>query len=440
MNGTHILVPRRFLWLLSILAAGVLGYVSTSPERLLLVGALVVGTLFAWLSVKYPPMTVLLFWVTYALRTTVLSGEVIPGLYYPLYLIMGFNSVARILRNRHDSALPSLAVRVFFSLFYVVVLVGLLWHPVGGSVDTIQRLFIYGMGVLTVLQLRTKRDYAVVIYGIGVVSVLVAIWTIIQAYSTGLSYRGGIDINENYVASLINIGLVGLLAQVVVGRRSLGRLPYISLWAAVGIGLYANALLASRGWSTALIMAFVVLVFRSTSVSKTAKFGILVTVGILCTLALALPGAEGLLDRWSFASQDGFGGRLPLWQATGELFGSASLLELFMGHGMGAASELVNSVNYSLTSMHNAYLQIAVDYGLVGVTAFILLVLKLVWSNSMSRSYLSPRNVALIALLIVGSLTTDVTDRFTFWIALATTNPLSNTHDSVDELVEGELR
>ena len=99
----------------------------------------------------------------------------------------------------------------------------------------------------------------------------------------------------------------------------------------------------------------------------------------------------------------------------------ASLFEFLFGYGFGYGEIVTSSVNSSLTSLHNAYLQMPVEFGIVGLGLFLalhILSLRNVWRR---RDKFAVYAVGLIVFLLVVNLSTTTPDNFIYWIILGYT-------------------
>src|SRR5690606_6833062 len=105
--------------------------------------------------------------------------------------------------------------------------------------------------------------------------------------------------------------------------------------------------------------------------------GVLVALAIVVLIAVLLgdgpiiPRGFALTrffrdDVWSLNS------RLPLWEA-GVAYSVSSWNAFLRGGGIGYSNIVVSSANPRHDSIHNMYLQILVDYGVVGLALFLTL-------------------------------------------------------------------
>lgn len=423
MISHKALVIPEVQWLLATLMGLTIGYVLAIRTTFLLGGILAV--ISAWGALHYPPFTVIMFWVAYALQTTVFAGRwSVQGLYYPVYALMAANVFIYILTLKRQVYMPSRLILLFYVAFYGVVLLGLAWQPSELTLNTGQLLFIYTMGVLTAMQIRTEEHEAAILWVMIVTGLLVAIWTIGEARASGFAYRGGVDVNPNYIASIINLGLVAQFGVLIRGEKKRHLLTHVFLWVTFAVGLYANLLLASRGVTVALLIAAGIILMRNLRTPRLAG-GVSMLVILIALFLLKLPGSQNFEGRFYEGGADPYNGRLQLWQAGQEYITTSSVWGLLFGNGMGASEVMVRGVHSQLTSVHNAYIQVAIDYGVVGLILFTLLVCASLWQNVRIKGYLGDTSVGVVIFLMIVSLTASMTDSFIFWIALGVTLPTS---------------
>jgi hypothetical protein len=401
--------------LLVAMIGGGLGLLATSGtfSRMLLIVLLGLG--LSWLALRESALTVAFFWVGYGLLTTVfVTTGPIGGIYYPIYLLMMVH-VVRVILTRDGRGVGTLqGVGLMYTLFFTTVLLGLIWRPAQTEVDVTQRLFIYAIGGLTVFQVRSERQLKQVYLAIMLTATLVASWTILSSLSgEGDAYRGGLGVNPNYVALLIAAGIIPLLVLMAeaTGRyRLLLAVPLL-------VGLYAEVLLASRGVFTGMtVSALVVFVRRTKWTTQVAGAGIILV--LLVTGWTGLPGTDNLSSRWTEANFSDANGRLPLWTAALDRLGVVSAPELIFGGGMGESERVVRGANPFLTSMHNSWIQILTDFGLVGFLCFATILLLLLKKQPPAPRLLADTAISMVILLMVTALSMDVTDNFVCWILL----------------------
>lgn len=373
-------------------------------------GAAAIAAVVAWL--RWPQALPATFWLVFSVQHTLFYGLVVQGLYYPIYLLMGVNVVLTLLygRLRFD-------VRVLgpYLAFLLAVLIGIVAAPDLFDGDSLNRVFVYVFGFLVFFQFPVRtRPY--LLMGVQVLATsVIATWVVVESYRGGFGYRAGIEVDQNYVSFLVGFGLVAVLA--VLMTRDLRWPVRLGAWAVVALGAYGLLLLASRGVFLAFAVAAVGMLARIVFDAR-RSVPILAGAILAAVLLLALPGSDALFERLSEANLSTANDRLPLWVAALDAYGSGGVLELLFGQGFESSKPVVRAVASSLTSTHNAYLQMLVELGLFGLGAFVAIhavLLRRFWG---ARSTLAVYGVGVVVFMGMSNLSLNIPDNFVYWVSV----------------------
>lgn len=417
LRGSSAHGPARWVrsWVLFGLVSAVAGLLAGMiaaklPLLLVLLGALL-GTALLVVLVRWPEVGPALFWLVYSLQSTVFAGISVTGMYYPLYALMALNAfialgLGRLVIGRR--LLPYL-------LFLVAVLLSLL--PVTGSLDFTdrQRLFIYVIGFLVFFQFPTDRIPRMLTRVQVVTSLSIVVWVVITAAHSGFGYRAAVSVNQNDVSFLLGFGILALLAQLAGGRLSIP--AAVLVWALAGGGVYAMLLLASRGMSIGLTVAALTILGRSLLPAR-RSVPVLLAAVVAGVVLVNLPGSDQLFLRFHSANVATANQRIPLWKATIQAIEHSNVYQLLAGHGFGSSMGLIRRVSTLLTSTHNAYVQMAYDFGLFGLVSFLAIhfsMLRRFWS---SRSTTTLYAGSVVTFMLMSDLTGTMPNRFLYWIAV----------------------
>lgn len=375
------------------------------------------------LLLRSPPLTVIAFWAVYAAMTTVFATvDTGQGFYYPLYLLMGLNAARAFLRRQGTLTVPW-AVMASGLAFYAFVAFGLLWSPWQLSDGSTQRLFIYSLALLAAAQIRTEQQQEFVFRGFALTGLVIALWTDFVADTGTFAHRGDLAVNPNHIAAIVGTTTLLLWARLLGGTARRGRRRDLALLAGIGVCLYANLVLASRGTTLALVAGMGAI---AAGLARRALRGAALralVVGVLLVGLSALPGARNLGARFGEASAGSFNERLPLWEHGLRVFGESSVGDMLLGRGMGASNDIAREVDPALGSLHNDYLQLLVEYGLLGLLGFLALVAACF--SSARRQPGARRAVVtggLVFALTLG-LSASTTNNFLFWAFLGALMP-----------------
>jgi len=367
--------PKWLMILALILAVPLGAGVGLFPTPFALLGGAVIGLAVVWWMIKSPDMTASFFWIAISMQFALFSF-VIRGLYYPIYAIMFLNIMLLVGQQRFKASRVLLAI---YSAFIITVLQSLFSIETQLNFDVWQQIFIYVIGLLVLLQFTSEKALKMFPYAQMFATLAIAMGVITSAVSVGFSTsgRGGLDADANVVSALVALGLIPMFTKLISPRTSLWMrgLMLISL----GVGLYASLLLASRGGIITIAMAFFFIVLRVIFKPKRYMY---LAIGLVITFLVLLT------------------------------------LELFLGNGFEASSVVANATISTLTSIHNAYLQLILDYGIIGLGLFLSLHLFVLFQCWRYDDETSLHALGTIVALLFFDLTGTVPDDFFYWVVL----------------------
>lgn len=406
--------PRR--WLLGLAAGVLFGAAALSPLSLLFAGAGVLAAAYAF--VRAPARSAIavgLYWVAFGGYYTVFTGAQIDGLFYPFYAVFFLTVLIRTVRQGVQTA----PAAVWSYLVLMLVVMGSLLS-FAGTVDfqVLKRLLAYAFGALVPLQFVSKRGLRSVAVLGGVASLLVSAWIISSAARGGFGYRADVHLDQNAVAFFIGLGAATAAAYLMhwIGRRGQAA-QFTVVLLLFGAMLYAMLLLASRGMAISLSVAMLALTLRAARDDR-RKALFLVALLTVVSAGFVLPGGQELFTRFHSDRVASAGSRVPIWEVTLSAVTKGSSGEVLLGHGFDSSRPLVRRNFVVLTSTHNAYLEMLYEFGVVGLTAFVLIHLLLLWRALRVRGPDGYVMVALTTFLLAADLTVNAPDGFMYWTAL----------------------
>jgi putative inorganic carbon (hco3(-)) transporter len=412
------LSSRSTYLLVGLAAVGVgtaIGLATSYLPLLLYLGvAGVLACVFGFLMLRYTHWTVGAFFLAFALQTTLFAGFEVRGLYYPLYLLMLANGIMGLIAGRVK---VSVGIVINYLLFFTVVILSLFNIATPLDFEVFQRLFIYILGFFVFFQFSSEQAFQTLIRVQVCAGFIVAGWVILDAAQGGFAGRGISEVDQNNVTSTIALGLIPLFALQLFSKAGLW-LRAVG-WLALAGGIYATLLLASRGISLALAVAFMVMFARLLNNPRRSIPLIIVAIAGAIVIA-SLPGSDNLAQRFTQGDVATANGRVPLWTAAISEINTSPALQLLFGHGYNYTLLVTNRVVGFLYSVHNTYLQMALDFGLLGVGLFLLLhatVIRLLWRFNDS---LSLYGIGTVVFLLFSNLTLQAADGFLYWVVLGT--------------------
>ncbi|HYG57422.1 MAG TPA: O-antigen ligase family protein [Symbiobacteriaceae bacterium] len=427
---------------------------------------------------RYAAVPVVAFFLVYALQATVFRDVAsLPRLHYPFYLFMLTSAFLYFLPSGEQRQQFSRASVAGYGVFLVLALAGTFWRPEYEiHIGATQRMFMYVLGFVTALQVRTAAHRRGLYLTMVASAVIISLWTIASAIQSDFAYRGATGVNPNFVSRLIGIGLIPVYAYLLgSGVRRTGW-KFWSAGLVLGLGLYATFILASRGVLAALAAAMGLVLIRSALSMRDFAKKAVATV-LLAAVALFLPGGLAVVNR-SVGEIEFFkgmvadkgqvdktpapapvtnptdtapvpaarpseapakpvetpakpaqgqttelNGRWPLWEAAFKHFAEANPLVKLFGGGMGTSENVVNRRADWVKSMHNTYLQVLMDGGIFGLLAFCLLLAGVTWHSLRSRGPGGIAAAGLVLFLGTVMLTATIIENNVFWIVLGVAMP-----------------
>jgi hypothetical protein len=395
-----------------VLGVGLGAVVAGAPIALLAVVAAVAAgaAVVAWL--RWPQALPATFWLVFSVQHTIFYGFYVQGLYYPIYVLMAANVVLSLIygRLRFD-------VRVVgpYLAFLLAVLGGVVAAPDLFDGDSLNRVFVYVFGFLVFFQFPVRAVPYLLMGVQALATSVIAGWVVVESIQGGFAYRGSIEVDQNYVSFLLGFGLVAVLA--VLMTRDVRWPTRLLLWSVVALGAYGLLLLASRGVFLAFAVAAIGMLARIVFDAR-RSVPILGGAVVAALLLLALPGSDALFQRLSESNLSTANDRLPLWIAAIDAYGSGNPRELLFGQGFEASKPVVRAVAATLTSTHNAYLQMLVELGLFGLAAFVAIHATLFARFWRSRSTAAVYGAGVIVFMGVSNLSLNIPDNFVYWVAI----------------------
>jgi hypothetical protein len=425
-------MTRRAFWPIPIgvvfagLAMGAAAGLSVAaPAAYIAVGVAIIATVILFARTRArSEFVVSAYWITFCLFSTMLAGSAIPGQFYPFYGALVLGAVVAL-------AVGGLRVHAVVVWVYVAFLFLVLFSLLGYTESIApERLIVFPFGALVLLQFRSSVGLRSVAFAAIAASLTVSIWVIVRAVQGDFEYRGNIDVNQNVVSVYIGLGFMATLAERVHGyhgpRRGLATALVVL---ALGVMAYALVLLASRGMIIAIMLASFALFVRVAWIDR-GRLRFFLVLLVVATLGLLLPGGAGVFARFEDPNTITGGGRVEIWAAIGEELTNASFKELLIGHGFESSQRVVQRRFATLTSAHNAYLQVLFDYGLLGLILFLTL-----HGHAIARSWtIRGRDGALIlglvTFLLASNLFMTTPDNFMYWTALGFVLAIGSWHES----------
>lgn len=273
--------------------------------------------------------------------------------------------------------------------------------------------------IISTKLIRNSNDIRLMEWGFVIISLCLSIYGLIfykdfMVNAIDLQDQERIYWNDpNYLGSIIAIGMV--ISFYYLLTISYNNFIYkIFCLATIVLGFINLGMFASRGAFLALSLAILFILYKRTYSFRNVILAIII-LGIIAYSFMALPVFRTLINRFGDETILNGSGRITIWKESFEFFLNSKLLTIIIGGG-GTFSYKISGTaigSLSISSPHNNYLEILYDYGIVGLTLFIILIINLIKINN--------KNVlgfSLTLLLIVSSLTLSPLMYPPFWFLI----------------------
>lgn len=356
------------------------------------------------------------YWLLFVVKSVALSQITIPLLFYPFYISFGILIMLALFR-RGVVLEPTF---MWLLLAYTSIILISLFGVTGPSNATVAQALIVVLIAPVVLTILTTYGQHMTVIGYAILSSsLVGGWIVYSAATTDFQYRAGVEVNQNTAAFMIGVGLLITIVNAVnnLAKDSRCRWKGVGLLFLAMISSYGFLLLASRGmtisFGIALASLFVYLL-RENPRKLLAAFLSLA----IAALGLLLPGGSGLLDRFQTETVETAGDRAPIWDATLIAFKEGTLFDITLGAGFGRSKEVVQAATGTQTSTHSGFLLVVFDYGLLGLTVYLL-----IHALGLALGYLANNEYGLLSntvlwFLLASNISSTSNEGFMYWLAL----------------------
>lgn len=368
------------------------------------------------------------FYSFYALLTVMDEGNV-PHLgpitiYRGLYLVLLISLITRFVQDRNFLVqmrrlplLPyaSLLVFILASSLYAHSRDVFLFDSPGGVWP---RITVLGLFLISAAHVQEEVDLKLIAGTSSAVSFAVAIWVIWHAAQLSFeAYRGGIEVNQNYVSIFLFLGALPLVSYICIGKNRLLKSFCLPL---LLFETFAALILASRGGFTAFAVAVVwmaVSSLRRHGFWRSWGLGLALVLGV--GIALLLPGSGNFVQRFSEGDLTTMNERTLIWSRSWSYFTDSSVGRMIFGQGLSSAPVVIGPVlPADLVNYHNEYLRWLMDIGIVGLAAMLIFLYDVTRRVLQSNHSLRHLMVGWLVFLLLAGLTGTVSDLHVFWILL----------------------
>jgi O-antigen ligase len=367
------------------------------------------------------------FYCIYGFLKVLGQGEVVDwstlAVFRALYLILPISMVARFIQDRDFMFRVRRWPLVPYFLLLAMLLAASLHSPSirpfgpDNSADLWSHLVICSLFWLAASQVQQEDDLKIFAGATVLVSLALSTWVIWNTARLNFeAYRGGIDVNQNYVSEFVLAGALPLIYFLFTGNRRFLKFACLPILLYILLG---GSILASRG----LLVAFGVgTIFMGARLIRSLRPRTMLALGaalvLVFSVAMFLPGSESLLGRFQEGDLGTLNDRTFIWSHSLRYFGDSGLIRMIFGQGLSSGVFVISPVLPEYENYHNEYLMWLLDLGVVGLIAF------LAFLYSVARRALSCSHphkdlmMGWLAFLFVTGLSSTISDLHLFWILL----------------------
>lgn len=366
------------------------------------------------------------FYFFYAVLTVMDEGDV-PHLgpitiYRALYMILAVSIIARFIQD------PDFPLRMqrwplwSYSILLVLLLGSALYSQSeyafisNDSWNVWSRLVVLLLFWFAACHVHHEDDLKIVAITVAGTALTLSFWVIWSAAQLNFeAYRGGVEIDQNYVSIFVFPGILALTSLLFVFKRLISKLVCALLLVA---SLFASLILASRGMFVAFFCAVIALLIAAVKRKRRLVLGMLAGMALLTVLILLLPGTGGLLERFREGDINTLDLRTLIWLHSLRHFADSGVPRMIFGQGLASDRVIAGPLIHSLPNYHNDYLKWLMDRGIVGLAAFLFFLYQVGQRTVRTSHPLRPLLLGWLVFFLVAQLTGVLTDLQMFWILM----------------------
>jgi hypothetical protein len=343
-------------------------------------GRLAIGPAAIICGVAYPLVLPVILFVAYLTPSIILHYvSVMSILPWLLAAIMLLNVASSPMRQFHFRVPRS--VIIAFLLFALTVAMAEL-NAGSNNFVAMSRVAAYILFFPTIWQYRTEFDKKFMIFVIMACSSALALWTIWRFQHSGSDQwfaRGTRIEDPNYLARWIGIGTIPAIALLLHRGREI---PYNLLVKVVAAAVViitglALAYCASRGAAIAFAFTILTMILYSGFRERRLIFAIVILLALAFLGPMLWKTSIFNVYRERFSAQTVYSAnqRIPLIKAALNYWCNTSIFNKFVGAGTGSTYAILGGHS------HNNFIDMLMDYGLFGLSAFLAL-LWVTWRSA----------------------------------------------------------
>ncbi len=353
---------------------------------------------------------------------------VIPGAYAlaPFVLIAALFKYSTDLRIPRSFRTPCMLIGLYIA--YINIIHVAYGFSLGATV--VKDILLPAAGLSFILLMWSKSVKLATFTALAISSLTLSLLVLHQYWTKGAySYRA-LDqddwiMNPNYLSLSAGMGAVSsLMIAVLLLTRKKPVYALLSLCCSL-ICLVCVLFLESRGVLTATVLssALGIALLAPRIRIKYWILGVVATVCVYWTLGIVADLQGGrlvVMSRLDTAVEDGGGSRLHILKAGIAELEDRSFPTLLIGSGAGTHYAALGRQYGTTIDAHNAYLEVALNYGMIGLGLFVVLFAYAIANSLKSDNELRAITIAGLAYIAICSMTSNPFRLLTTFIVVAT--------------------
>ncbi|MFZ4798011.1 MAG: O-antigen ligase family protein [Bacteroidia bacterium] len=316
-------------------------------------------------------------------------------------------------------------IKPYFSIsaIFLIYALSITLFNIGESTKFILVVFIF---ILLLIYIPTEKKHVMIFYFSFIIASLLLTYQGMVQQNLNVDLEMANEegsrlmwVDPNYLSLLIDMGILLTLNLIFVVKEKMTRILLLLVFI---FQCYILFLLASRGGILACVLILLYLVNKQFTFSRIIYF--IITIFIAIILLNQFGFFDLFLERLQDDNLSTAGERTIIWSDLINELEQRNFVELLFGSGSTSSWHISTSIG-AITSPHNNYLEILVDYGIIGFLMFFssLSMLFVKSNNSLSRS--------VILLVLIGALTLSPFNYYIPWLFILFAIAYNNFQQSV---------
>lgn len=302
-------------------------------------------------------------------------------------------------KTKYEFKLPKTNIFLFFGIFMGYTLLSYFWSDVSlkEAFDYIRRYWYY-LPIFIIFKYLKREffEYAISFFLFGMfISEILSYGNFFKFWEVGLGYTSNptVFIHHTTYSVFLAITSIFLLTKIFNEKSKNKKIVYCIFFISITINLLINS--GRTGYFSFFITIIIILSFYIFKMR--IKYIILTVVATITIISLAYTQSPNFKTRINLIKNDingviinndyssAIGARIGLWIIAKDLIISNPLLGTGVSSSLKGKNNIINNDSdkdnfdyiQTLHSFHNIYLEILIQYGIIGLIIFLLIILEI---------------------------------------------------------------